>query len=126
MPTLAEMNLPTPQDWEEFENIVLSVAKIRWNCPNFTLHGRQGQKQEGVDIYGQVQGQNIGIQCKKSDSLSEKIIKNEIKKAESFSPNLSQYFIATSMVEDVNLQKIVREISAARLQQNKFSVDIVF
>lgn len=52
MPTLSSMFIPVPTSWKEFEKITLSSLKIKWNSPNLTLHGRQGQLQNGVDIYG--------------------------------------------------------------------------
>ncbi len=65
MPTLATIHLPKPKDWNEFEEICLDVAKLRWSTPNWVRHGRQGQKQNGVDIYGYDELERlIGIQCK--------------------------------------------------------------
>lgn len=52
MPTYAGSRMPPPESWSEFEDIVCSAAKNRWDNPNSTKHGHQGQKQDGVDVYG--------------------------------------------------------------------------
>ena len=44
--------MPAPKSWDEFEDISLSAAKLRWNSTDFFRHGRLGQKQDGVDIWG--------------------------------------------------------------------------
>ena len=65
MPTLSNMQDPPPKDWSEFESITLSSLKIKWKSPNLTKHGRQGQAQAGVDIYGEDDlGRFVGVQCK--------------------------------------------------------------
>lgn len=52
MPTISSSKVPSPKSWDEFEEITLSAAKLRWNSTDFYRHGRQGQKQDGVDIWG--------------------------------------------------------------------------
>jgi hypothetical protein len=51
MPTIASSNVPTPKSWDEFEDITLAAAKLRWNSSDFFRNGRPGQKQDGVDIW---------------------------------------------------------------------------
>lgn len=128
MPTISSAVLPKPKDWNEFEDICLSSSKLRWGNPNFTRFGRAGQKQDGVDIYGNDNlGQLIGVQCKNTlHSLTEVIIDSEIVKAESFSSPLSALYIATSASSDVHLQKYVLEVSRQRVASGKFGVGILF
>ena len=65
MPTLASANIPTPKSWDEFEDIALSAAKLRWRSENFFRHGRTGQRQDGVDIFGTPDdGRQRGLQGK--------------------------------------------------------------
>src|SRR5680860_537423 len=66
MPTLSMSELPPPRSWDEFEEIAWDLLSREWNDPNAVRHGRQGQAQQGVDIYGRRQGQGpyIGAQCK--------------------------------------------------------------
>jgi hypothetical protein len=116
MPTIASSNVPTPKSWDEFEDITLAAAKLRWNSSNFYRNGRAGQKQDGVDIWGH-DGDNrhIGVQCKNTvDGVSLTTVKDEIANAEAFEPKLDRLYIATTAKRDAVLQKAVREISEQR------------
>lgn len=128
MPTIANSNIPTPKSWDEFEDIVLSAAKIRWRSPNFYRNGRQGQRQDGVDIFGSdANAQSIGLQCKNTvNGLSEAVIKKEILNAGSFEPPLKALYIATTAPRDASLQEAVRNISKTRIDADMFSVHLLF
>jgi hypothetical protein len=128
MPTLSNINLPTPKSWEEFEEISLDALRIKWDSPNLQRHGRQGQQQAGVDIYGDdYLSQIAGVQCKKYDTdLTLKIIEDEVKNAESFDPPLDVFYIATTFPTDATLQKQIRLISKKRRGAGKFPVGIFF
>ena len=128
MPTIANSHLPPPKSWDEFEDIVCSAAKIRWKNPDFTRHGRQGQKQDGVDVFGYNQnGELVGLQCKNTlEGITEAIIKSEIDKASSFQPKLHSLYIVTTAATDVSLQKIVRLLSADLKDKEFFRVNILF
>ena len=128
MPTIASSNIPPPKGWNEFEDITLSAAKLRFGTPDFYRYGRQGQKQGGVDIWGHDQKQrHVGIQCKNTvDGVTEKTVISEIENAESFAPKLDVLYIATTAKRDAVLQKTIRGISAQRIKDKLFSVDILF
>ncbi len=40
---------PPPKPRDEFEDIVLAAAKLRFDSPDFFRNGRQGQARYGVD-----------------------------------------------------------------------------
>lgn len=128
MPTLSTINLPTPKSWDEFEEITLDALRIKWDSPNLQRHGRQGQAQAGVDIFGDdYLSQKAGVQCKKYDTaLTIKTIKEEIENAEKFTPEIDVFFIATTLPTDATLQKQVRLISKDRNDNKKFPVGIFF
>jgi hypothetical protein len=127
MPTLSGMKLPPPKSPEEFEEIVLSALRIKWSSPNLTMHGRKGQSQDGVDIYGEDDlGRLVGVQCKNTDLLAIGTILAEIKNAELFSPKLNAFYVATSMSSDSRLQKEVRMLSKDRVEGSKFPVAVFF
>lgn len=128
MPTLENMMIPPPNGWEEFEGIVKSALELRWRTSDLTMHGRQGQKQNGVDIYGSDDlGRLVGIQCKlTTKSINESLIDREVANAESFYPNISTLYIATTSPSDVSLQQYVRKISLTRAGSGKFLVGILF
>lgn len=128
MPTIAGSNIPPPKSWDEFEDIVLSAAKLRWKSTDFFRNGRQGQRQDGVDVFGNSnEGMMIGIQCKNTiHRLSEDVVCSEIKKAESFEPTLGALYIATTSSRDAALQESIRKISKERRIAGKFFVEILF
>lgn len=128
MPTISQMNIPTPKSWDEFEEITLDALKSRWNTSDLFRHGRQGQPQYGVDIYGVDDlYQPIGVQCKNyGANLSLILIKDEIKIAEKFQPKISIFYFATTTPRDARLQKEVRLLSKQRVEKNKFAVGIFF
>ncbi len=128
MPTLSNINFPTPKSWDEFEEITLDALRIKWDSPNLQRHGRLGQAQAGVDIYGDdYLSQKAGVQCKKYDTeLTIETIKKEIKNAEKFRPEIDIFFIATTLPTDSALQKKVRLISKDRNDNKKFPVGIFF
>lgn len=128
MPTFADSRLPKPHSWDEFEKIVCSIAKIRWESPDFTRHGRQGQEQNGVDVFGQDKsGAWIGLQCKNTiGGVSEATIREEVANAEKFNPSLSKLYIATTADTDAKTQAIIRSLSEGRRAAGEFEVSILF
>lgn len=128
MPTLPDLRVAPPRSWDEFEDIVCSAAKNRWSNPDFTRHGRQGQRQDGVDIYGSDhEGRFVGIQCKNTwAGITIKMIKDEVDKAENFQPRLACLYVATTAETDKAVQRSVREISTQRKKEGTFEVVILF
>lgn len=51
MPT-AQMDLPEPKTWQEFDTIVRDAQAQRWKSTTLQMNGRHGQKQHGVNIFG--------------------------------------------------------------------------
>jgi hypothetical protein len=126
-----KLKLPPPDGWEVFEDLCWGLWKSIWKCDSAKKHGRVGQPQNGVDIYGRPNNGKkwAGVQCKgKDENLGSKLkeleIENEAKKAKSFSPTLSEYIIATTSPRDTKLQKKSREMTEAHLDEGIFSVDV--
>ena len=128
MPTIASSNIPAPNGWDEFEDIVLSASKLRWESSDFYRNGRQGQKQNGVDIYGHDDsGSHIGLQCKNSVAgISLSIVETEVENAESFYPKIDRLYIVTTSSRDATLQKEVRDLSGKRKAVGLSPVNILF
>lgn len=127
MPTIAGSQVFPPKAEDEFEDISLSAAKLRWQGSAFFRNGRRGQAQKGVDIFGQVNNQMIGIQCKNTvGGVSEKTVLEEVRNAESFVPPLAALYIATTAKRDENLQEKIRILSADRAAEQKFPVHLLF
>ncbi|MEY9185782.1 hypothetical protein ABIG06_007337 [Bradyrhizobium sp. USDA 326] len=128
MPTIASSNVPTPKSWDEFEDITLAAAKLRWNSSDFYRNGRPGQKQDGVDIWGHDDdNRQLGVQCKNTvNGISLATVEAEIANAQAFEPKLDRLYVATTAKRDAVLQKKVREISEQRAKAGVFKVDLLF
>lgn len=128
MPTLSSMKVPAPSSWEEFEQITLDACKIRWENPDLQMHGRRGQAQNGIDIYGSNHiFENVGVQCKNYNSdISISLIKDEIEKAELFTPKIQMFYLATTKKTDVKIQREIKLLSHERTKENKFAVMLLF
>lgn len=127
MPTISSSKVPSPKSWDEFEEITLSAAKLRWNSTDFYRHGRQGQKQDGVDIWGYDGKRHIGVQCKNTTGeLGLAVVETEIANAEKFMPKLDHLYIVTTAPRDAKLQKSVREISQKHSKAGDFRIDVLF
>lgn len=92
MPTLSDSEVARPKSWIEFEDICLSACELRWgDRRTLTPHGRPGQKQNGVDIYGKDdRDRDVAIQCKNTArKLSPKVIDSEVRKSAASNPGTS-------------------------------------
>jgi hypothetical protein len=131
MVTPATMLQPPPQSWDEFENICADLFGREWNDPKTTRYGRQGQRQNGVDIYGRPDGENYsGVQCKGRSvfppaELTIADIDAEVEKAKAHKPVLKDFTIATTGKNDAKLQDYARELTEKHEEAGLFSVNIV-
>lgn len=108
--------LPPPANWQDFQSVVKSIAASRYDPKTVVEYGRQGQKQNGIDVYAEDYfGNKIGIQCKESkDPLTEAEVLKEAGEADAFTVKLDLFIVATSAPTDAKLQtKIIK------LNQNK-------
>lgn len=117
-----QIDLPSPSYWQDFERITLDVFRKLWDNQYAEHNGRQGQAQGGVDVFGydKVQGEYVGVQCKKrknkanglevpSATLTANEIDAEIQEMKASKWDLDRYIIATTGPRDVALQEHVRE-----------------
>ena len=129
--SLPTKQYPPPSSWEEFENICADLYELIWDDPDIQRHGRQGQSQGGVDIYGRRDGTKYtGIQCKKKDiwppkELTTEEIDEEVEKAKTWKPGLKHFIIATTAANSEKLQEHARAITAAHKKKRLFSVTVV-
>lgn len=127
MPSPTTTKLPRPKSWDEFEDICSDVLQRKWQDAYVARNGRGGQHQSGVDIYGRPlhlgSGPNspyAGAQCKNTDELTLRSIKEEVEKALKFRPELREYLILTTVGRDAHLQE------AIRLENWPFRVEVLF
>jgi hypothetical protein len=102
-----------------------------WKTNDAEMHGRQGQSQSGVDIYGtdRVEKRFVGVQCKGKDrgyggTLEERELRAEVEKAETFDPPLAVFIVATTAPNDVAIQRVARTITQNHQQQGLFEVRV--
>ena len=101
--TLKELQIPPPESETRFEELCLDLYRKEFG-ESTQLHGRKGQRQQGIDIFSQYKSEdgsivNIGIQCKKRDhykgKITEKELIEEVKKAKNFKLDPKKtYFIS--------------------------------
>jgi len=122
-----------PKNWDLFEDLCLALFRALWRDPMAQRHGRNGQAQHGVDIFGSQDSQGVialGVQCKGKDraygrKATVKELSTEIVKAERFTPSLNHFVFATTADKDGPLQRAAWEISRKRVAAGKFSVTVL-
>jgi len=125
--------ISAPNNWELFEHLCLGIFREVWSDPLAEMHGRRGQAQHGVDIYSSPQaslGGRYGIQCKGKDhgyghAVTIAELDAEIAKAETFTPPLVHWILATTAHRDSTLQAEVRRISDRRQRSGLFTVQVL-
>lgn len=132
MPTRLNTNFPRPTDPDEFETLVRDICALEWSDPHTDKHGRRGQKQHGVDVYGQPTdraGVYRGAQCKlrtKGDQLTEDEIEAEVAEARNFPHQLDRLILVTDAPRNKNTQILVDQVSKREIANDGFQVAIWF
>ena len=71
-------SIPKPKNWQDFERHSCTLFRCILRDPHTSTHGRGGQAQDGVDIYGRRDKRDdqwVGVQCKlkgETEEVSEK------------------------------------------------------
>ena len=132
MPISKMMQIPKPKDWDELEKLVWDLFRFEWQDPMAVRHGRSGQRQHGVDIYGRPnQGQNlVAIQVKGrteglAGQLTEEEMRSEAESARQFSPPIQRLVFATSAPRDAAVQHVARKLSEENVARGWFAVDVL-
>ncbi len=132
MPSRLDTNFPQPTDPDEFERMVRDICALEWGNPHTDRLGRSGQKQYGVDVYGQpidLGGKYRGAQCKLRKTrkqLSKDEIETEVNDARSFPHELESLIIVTTGRRDTHTQEIVDKICQLEVEHRSFPVFIWF
>ncbi|PBS13986.1 hypothetical protein CMZ82_00415 [Lysobacteraceae bacterium NML93-0792] len=109
------LNFPPPANWQDFQILTARLAELM--CIEGSVHeyGRQGQRQAGVDVYGELHGgEHLGVQCKEMElgkKLSERLIRIEADKALKFEPALKIFVVATTLPEDTGMHRAVTNLN---------------
>jgi cellulose synthase operon protein C len=117
MSQLAATQVSKPRDEQAFERTCVVLWRSILKDPNVQTNASRGQKQDGVDLFGvrnEDTTRSVGIQCKlkgEGKRLTEKEVREEVRKAMNFQPPLREYFIVTTASDEGNLQRVVRELT---------------
>src|SRR5262249_40319117 len=123
-----------PKNWQDFQDLCHALWECEWICPTIQHNGRTGQRQRGVDIFGEPKGSTHfhGIQCKVKSAdatgnpvLSRAEIEHEVAEAKNFVPPLEHLIIATTAPQDANIQTFVRDLNARHVKLGLFKVDVL-
>lgn len=130
MPTPTSSHLPQPKDWNEFEDICADVFGREWADRNAFRYGRQGQRQDGIDIYGKPSnGGAAAVQCKgrrhwPPRPMTTGDIDDAVAEAKKFKHPLTELTIATTADDDRSLQDHALEITRDHENKGLFSVHV--
>ena len=74
--------LPPALNWQDFEHLCYDLYSHMWRTNDAEMHGRRGQPQAGVDVYGtdRLEGDRfVGVQCKLKEegTLTERTLRDE-------------------------------------------------
>lgn len=129
MPDISTLPLLPPSSWSEFEDICSDLFCVTWADIHTDRYGRDGQRQNGVDIYGRPNKLHCGVQCKgkqiwppKKLSISE--INSEVAKALKFEPKLDELIFATTAPSDITATDRANEITKEHEEKGLFSVHV--
>jgi hypothetical protein len=83
-------DLPPPKNWQDFEELCHALWELEWDCPSIERHGRSGQNQCGVDIFGLPNNgaKFHGISSVGSIVLTSAELEREVTEAKKFDPPL--------------------------------------
>lgn len=127
----SKQQLRKPENWQDFETLSKKLWGEIWDCPEIKKHGRSGQNQMGVDIYGIPKGEKdfYGIQCKGKDEythkqLTKKEILSDVEEAKNFKPPLIKLYIVTTANKDIKIEQFVRQLNLDQTKKGLFEVHL--
>ncbi|NKK01212.1 hypothetical protein GFL63_20890 [Rhizobium leguminosarum bv. viciae] len=127
MPDFPSVVIPAPRNWQDFERCCRVLFECVLGDPQTTAHGRSGQRQNGVDIYGRwksLDGTLVGIQCKRKDgaphsALKTRELRREVVEAMKFEPPLAHFILVTTAQTDEKIQSVTRELEEELRSQGR-------
>lgn len=121
--------LEIPKNWQDFEDVCKELWRDNWPCREIQSHGRNGQAQYGVDVFGIPDGEDkyYGIQCKHKsigEELTEFEVDNEVEEALKFPAPLKMLYIATTAKNDAKIQKYVMKKDVENRKKGLFGIRV--
>jgi hypothetical protein len=128
--------LPRLPNANDFEELVRDIFSVKLKNPNLQRYGRNGQKQQGIDIVGIVgrdYSANSGavIQCKNqvNSITDEKLcseIDSELVEFDKSPFKENNYYFVTSADNSTAVLNHVKKINETRKSEAKSSVEVIF
>src|SRR5258707_6598962 len=106
-----------PKNHADFERKSVVLFQELLSDPSVKRLGRSGQKQYGIDLLGYRNGdlkKLVGIQCKKKQpnkTLTTTEVREQVRKALKYKPQLSEYIIITTAGDDTNLDQLATQLT---------------
>ena len=132
MTTITSRALAPPNNWQDFEALTFDLFKRVWKTDDAHMHGRSGQKQNGVDVYGtdRVHNKWVGVQCKGKNGdyhaeVTKSELQQEVEKAKKFEPPLNRFVLVTTAPNDQKIQQEARRLNQENIKRGLFEVDIM-
>lgn len=101
---LYQTKIPAPQDWQQLQRIAKDFYERRYPGCTADEYGRNGQAQDGVDIYVY---DNVavatGVQCKCVDGFFVQDLRDEFAKTATFKNPLRLYIVVATVRRDTAL-----------------------
>jgi hypothetical protein len=127
--SLTSLQLPPPTAWQAFEALCWDIFTGEWGTRDGYRHGRNGQRQYGVDIVARLPRGWVGVQCKDvalGGELTAATLRSIVTEAQQFQPPLCALTIATTARRDEKVQRVAREITDRHLKNGLFEVTIAW
>ncbi len=132
-PLRMRTQLDPPANDEDFERLCRDLWAAVWQDPTAQRHGRSGQTQHGVDVYGNHghDGRYSAVQCKLRDRhrgsrLTQRELEAEATAAREFTPRLRELIVCHTGPNDARLESMARDLTNDHAQEDphRFSVHV--
>lgn len=109
-----QYDIPPLKSWDQFQKMVCELFREIWQDPHAQEFGRQGQKQDGIDIIGCRASNNKyeAVQATIESPLTKTKIKKDYESSKIFEIKFDCFIIASTSPRDVELQKNALELSS--------------
>lgn len=110
------IDIPKIENDTLLEDLAKDILKQNTLYQNINIHGRSGQKQDGIDVFArEVETRSwIGVQCKVRSTnkpFTRSELLDEINQAKEFNPKIEKYYLYTTLSRDIITQRIERELN---------------
>ena len=110
-----QYKIPPLKYWDQFQKMVCELFREIWQDPHAQEFGRQGQKQDGIDIIGcrSSNKKYEAVQATVESPLTKTKIRNDYESSKELEVELDCFIIASTSLRDVELQKYAVKLSSS-------------